>query len=134
MTTNKRTEVVSECTYHVVFCTKYKKNILNHQVVSRLDEILKLKASDINVNIIELHIHDYYVDALISCSPDEINVHKVVKGLKDFSSSVLRNEFTFIKSSLPSLWTGSYYITTVGEISKKQAEYYISQQKVRGEK
>jgi len=47
----------------------------------------------------------------------------------DSSSRVLRKEFPFLKSRLPSLWTRSYYCESVGHISEETIRKYIEDQK-----
>jgi len=42
---------------------------------------------------------------------------------------VLREEFPFLKSRLPSLWTRSYYCESVGHISEEAIRKYIEDQK-----
>jgi putative transposase len=37
-----------------------------------------------------------------------------VKRVKGLSSSLLRKQFPVLKSRLPTLWTHSYFISTVG--------------------
>ncbi|MCC0705097.1 transposase [Clostridioides sp. ES-S-0049-02] len=52
-------------------------------------------------------------------------IHKVVKGLKGFSSKVLRENFPHLKSSMPTLWTNSYFCGTVGSVSLEVVKQYI---------
>jgi len=42
---------------------------------------------------------------------------------------MLREEFPFLKSRLPCLWTRSYYCETVGHISEEAVKRYIEEQK-----
>ena len=49
--------------------------------------------------------------------------------MKSYTSRVLREEFPFLKSRLPSLWTRSYYCESVGDISEESIRKYIEDQK-----
>lgn len=71
-----------------------------------------------------------HVHLLISCDP-QYGIHKVVKGLKGFSARVLRENFPHLKSSMPSMWTNSYFCATVGSVSLDVVKQYIENQQVR---
>ena len=39
-------------------------------------------------------------------------IHRLVKRIKGRTSRVLREEFPWLKSRIPTLWTNSYFVTT----------------------
>ena len=49
--------------------------------------------------------------------------------MKGASSRALRTEFPNIKSRLPSLWTNSYFVSTVGGAPLEVVKQYIENQK-----
>lgn len=49
--------------------------------------------------------------------------------LKEYTSHVLRKEQPELKSRLPTLWTRSYYVESVGHISEQTIRKYIEEQK-----
>jgi putative transposase len=49
-------------------------------------------------------------------------------GIKGHTSRVLRQEFPGLLK-MPTLWTGSYFIITAGNVSSKVIEEYIEAQK-----
>jgi putative transposase len=51
-----------------------------------------------------------------------------VKRIKGGSSNILRKEFPELLK-LPSLWTRSYYVSTIGAVSKEAIEKYTEAQK-----
>ncbi|MFD1676424.1 transposase, partial [Alicyclobacillus fodiniaquatilis] len=53
------------------------------------------------------------------------------KQLKGHTSRVLRDEFRQLKSRLPSLWTNSYFVATVGTVQLDVIKKYIEEQKSR---
>ena len=69
---------------------------------------------------------------LVRCDP-QFGIHKVIKNLKGYTSRVLRQEFPHLKSSMPSLWTNSYFVAAVGSITLGVVKQYIESQKKRGE-
>lgn len=56
-------------------------------------------------------------------------IHFVVNQLKGYSSGCLRKEFPWLCSRLPSLWTRSYFVKSVGHISEETVRKYIEKQK-----
>jgi REP element-mobilizing transposase RayT len=55
----------------------------------------------------------------------------VVNRLKGASSRILRGEFLHLKPRLPTLWSRSYYVLTVGHVSEATVKKYIESQKGR---
>jgi putative transposase len=51
--------------------------------------------------------------------------------LKGTSSHLLRQEFPSLRSRLPTLWSRSYYVGSVGAVSKAVIERHIAAQKGR---
>lgn len=125
--------IVYDCKYHIIWCPKYRKQVLIGDVERMLKNILPRKAEELGAEIIEMETDTDYVHLLISCDP-KFGIHKVVKGLKGFSSKVLRENFPHLKSTMPSMWTNSYFCRTVGSISLEVVKQYIENQQVRTKK
>ena len=122
--------VTFDCKYHVVFCPKYRRKVLVEPIDARLKALLSKKAVDIQAEIVEMEIMPDHVHLLIKCDP-QFGIHKVVKQLKGYTSKVLRDEFKSLKSRLPSLWTNSYFVATVGTVQLDVIKKYIEEQKSR---
>lgn len=69
-----------------------------------------------------------HVHLLVEVDP-QFGIHRLVKLIKGKSSHVLRKEFPQLKSKLPSLWTNSYFVSTVGVAPLEIIKQYIEQQK-----
>ena len=54
--------------------------------------------------------------------------HYIVQQIKGFTSQALRKEYPSLKSRLPTLWTRSYYIESIGHISEHTVKKYIADQ------
>lgn len=124
--------IVFDCKYHVVFCPKYRKKVLKEPVDTRLKELLLEKAMELCAEIVEMEIMPDHVHLLIKCDP-QFGIHRVVKHLKGYTSRVLRVEFRHLKSRLPSLWTNSYFVATVGTVQLDVSKKYIESQKERSD-
>ena len=105
--------VIYSCKYHVVFCPKYRRPVLVDGVDDRLKELIKETCDQLNVEIIEMEIMPDHVHLLMEVDP-QYGIHKAVKRIKGYSSRVLRQEFPWLKSRIPTLWTNSYFVSTVG--------------------
>ena len=116
------------CKYHVVFCPKYRRPVLVDGVDDRLKELIKETCDQLNVEIIEMEIMPDHVHLLMEVDP-QYGIHKAVKRIKEYSSRVLRQEFSWLKSRIPTLWTNSYFVSTVGGAPLSVIKQYIEDQK-----
>ena len=121
--------VVYSCKYHVVFCPKYRRKVLVNGVDTRLRELVNSTCGEMQVEVIEMEIMPDHVHLLLEVAP-QFGIHKVVKTIKGRSSRILRMEFPWLKSRLPTLWTNSYFCATVGEAPISIVKQYIESQKV----
>jgi len=120
--------VVYSCKYHVIWCPKYRKSILIDGADVRLKEIILQVSSELKAEVIELEVMPDHVHLLVEVDP-QLGIHRLIKQIKGVSSRLLRSEFAFIKSRLPSLWTNSYFVSTVGGAPLDIIKQYIEQQK-----
>lgn len=120
--------VVYSCKYHVVWCPKYRRPVLVEGVEVRLKELIIEICSKMNVDIIEMEIMPDHVHLLIEVDPQN-GIHRAVKQIKGVSSRVLRQEFSWLKSRIPTLWTNSYFVSTVGGAPLAVIKKYIENQK-----
>ena len=56
-------------------------------------------------------------------------VAEIAARFKGFTSHVLREEFNFLRSRLPTLWSRSYFAATVGSVTETAVRKYIAGQK-----
>jgi len=114
--------------YHIIWCPKYRRPVLVGDVEKRLRELLNQKAIEIYISIETMEIMPDHVHLFVK-SPPTASPHWIVQQLKGYSSRILRQEIPSVKSRLPTLWTRSYYIESVGHISEKTIKKYIEEQK-----
>jgi putative transposase len=113
--------------YYLVWCPKRKKPVLVGKIKERLEQIIYQVADELGIKILKLTINPDHIHLFVSAYPT-ISVHKIVKRIKSRSSNILRKEFPELLK-LPSLWTHSYYVSTIGTVSKETIEKYIEAQK-----
>lgn len=120
--------VVYSCKYHVVWCPKYRRKVLVGGVDERLKEVAREVADEMGFQIIEMEVMPDHVHMLVEVDP-QLGIHRAVKRVKGRSSRVLREEFPQLKSRLPTLWTNSYFVSTVGGAPLAAVKKYIEDQK-----
>ena len=78
--------------------------------------------------IIALEIMPDHVHLLVEVDP-QFGIHRLVKYIKGVTSHDLRKEFPSLSSRLPSLWTNSYFVSTVGGAPLEVIKQYVENQK-----
>ena len=118
---------VSNIGYHLIWCSKFRRNIFIGDIEKQLKELLYKKALELDVTIEKMEVMPDHVHLFIKSSP--INApHFIVRQFKGCTSYNLRRQFPSL-CKLPSLWTRSYYCESVGHISEESVVKYIENQK-----
>ncbi len=124
----KNSGAVFSLKYHLVWCPKYRRPVLDDVVAARLSEIIRDVSEEIEATI---HVHEIMPDHvhLFVESDPRWSVAEIVNRLKGTSSRILRNEFPHLRSRLPTLCSRSYYAGTIGSVSEETVRHYIESQK-----
>lgn len=120
--------VVYRCAYHVVWCPKYRRPVIEGAVDERLKQIVREVCAKRECNLIELETMPDHIRLLVECDP-QYGIHRLVKQIKGQSSRVLRQEFDSLRSRLPTLWTNSYFVATVGGAPLGSIKQYVANQR-----
>lgn len=120
--------VVYRCTYHVVWCPKYRRPLLVGAVDNRLKQIIRDVCAERDAPIVELETMPDHVHLLVTVDP-QYGIHRLVKQIKGRSSRLLRQEFRSLRSRLPTLWTNSYFVATVGGATLEVVKQYVENQR-----
>jgi len=119
--------IVYSCKYHIIWCPKYRRKVLVGEVEKRLKEIIDDVAIELNVEIIEMEADKDHIHILAEIDP-QLGVMNFVKKCKGRSSRILRDEFAHLKTKLPTLWTNSTFISTVGGAPLDIIRQYVENQ------
>jgi putative transposase len=114
--------------YHLVWCPKYRRPVLEGAVGSRLTELLPEYVRELDGEVLDLVVMPDHVH-LFASFPPTLAISQIMYRLKGSTSQQLRKEFPHLKSRLPSLWTRSYYVGTAGHVSAATIKRYIDEQK-----
>ncbi len=115
--------------YYLVLCSKYRKAILTGEIEERLKALLYQKAEDLKATIHALEVMPDHVHIFVESDPTFAPA-QIAAQLKGFTSHALREEFPWLKSRLPCMWSRSYYISSVGSVSESTVKRYIAAQKI----
>ena len=130
VTVRRNANIAFQCAYHVVWCPKYRRKVIGGRMEVRLKEIIAEVITGKGAWLIEMETMPDHVHLLVEVDP-QYGVHKLVKAVKGRSSRVLREEFPWLKSKLPSLWTNSYFVAAVGGAPLSVIKRYVETQKDR---
>jgi putative transposase len=120
--------VVYSCKYHVIWCPKYRRDVLKDGADVRLKEIIQEVCSECGAEVLEMEIMPDHVHLLVEVDP-QFGIAKLVKNIKGRSSRILRQEFKWCRTRIPSLWTNSWFVSTIGGAPLEVVKQYIEQQK-----
>lgn len=119
--------IVYSCKYHIIWCPKYRRKVLVGDVEKRLKELINDVALELNVEIIEMETDKDHIHILVDIDP-QFGVMNFVTKCKGRSSRILREEFHHLKTKLPTLWTNSTFIATVGGAPLEIIKQYVENQ------
>ncbi len=117
--------------YLLVWCTKYRRPLLEGKIESRLRELLFERAQELGISIEGMEIMPDHVNLSVS-SPPVHAPHFIIQQLKGHTSRILRREFGTVRSRVPTLWTRSYWCASFGRPSasrKIEVQKYLEEQK-----
>jgi REP-associated tyrosine transposase len=113
--------------YHLVWTPKRRKAVLVGNIARDCQSIIEAKCLEQGWRVVELAVQPDHVHLLVIAWPTT-SAAEIVKECKGVTSHELRQKYPAL-SKLPSLWTRSYFASTVGKVSKAVIERYIAAQK-----
>jgi len=119
-------------TAHVVFVTKYRRQVINKEIHDRLHEIFNETCQKWEVSLVDFNGEADHVHLLIRYHP-KIQLSKLIANLKTVSSRLIRKDFAERLRQVyrkPVFWTGSYFVASCGGVTVEQLKEYVKQQQV----
>ena len=116
------------CRYHVIFCPKYRRSVLREPIAERFKEVVLSMQEEQNFKVLEMEVMPDHVHLLLDVDPT-VGINILISRIKGKTSNVLNREFPELKRRLPTLWTRSKFIATVGSVSLDVVKQYIEDQK-----
>ena len=118
--------------YHFIAVVKYRKQIfINDEIISDLKTIIKQKADNFDVEIIEQECGIDHIHILFRTKPT-LEMTKFINAIKGHSSRELRKKYKkFLSDKLwgDSFWSPSYFLATTGNVTIDILKQYVENQR-----
>jgi len=102
---------------HLVWCPKYRRQVLVHVVAQRLETLLREKAAELALAMQALAIMPDHGHLFGACDPRGSRA-EIVNRLQGYMSRTLRQEFASLRSRLAPLWSRSDDAGRIGQVSE----------------
>lgn len=128
MDNNSLSHTKWNCKYHIVFCPKYRRQVIYGKLRAEIGKILRQLCAYKGVEIIEAEACSDHIHMLVSIPP-KISVSSFMGYLKGKSSLMIFDKFANLKYKYGNrrFWCEGYYVDSVGR-NKKVIEQYIHHQ------
>jgi putative transposase len=116
---------------HIIFVVKYRKKVINTQIMARLNEIFSNTLKKWDCQLIEFNGEADHIHLLIDYKPNK-PLSTLIGNLKTVSSRSIRKEHPELSEKYfynkPYFWTGSYFVATCGGVTVEQLKQYVENQ------
>lgn len=114
---------------HLVFVTKYKKNIFQKEYLDYMKELFKKLLANFESELAEFNGEKDHVHLLVNYPP-KVCISKLVNALKGTSSKMLKEKFPELKQYYlqNALWSPSYFAGSCGGAPLSIIKQYIESQ------
>ena len=122
--------VVYDLHVHLVFVTKYRRDVLSELSITDLRNIFKKVCTDFEATLVECNGEDDHVHLLITYPP-KVQLSKLVNSLKGVSSRKLRELRPEISGRYYNgvLWSPSYFAASCGGAPLDVIKQYVQNQR-----
>ena len=116
--------------YHIVWCTKYRRQVLKDGLDDDIKRMLLQLAEEYSFTIMAMEVMPDHIHLLLDCKP-QFRISDMVKILKGNTARWMFMEHPELKRQLwgGHLWNPSYCAVTVSDRSREQVTRYINSQK-----
>jgi putative transposase len=121
---------VYQLSAHIVFVTKYRKPVINQEILQRLYEIFSSTLHKWESRLVEFNGEVNHVHMLIDYPP-QVQLSKLIANLKTVSSRLIRKDFTHHIQQFhhkEAFWTASYFVASCGGVTIEQLRKYVEHQ------
>ncbi len=134
MATNQEFRTGRHCVFalhvHLVFVTKYRRDVLSEYAIKDLVAIFAKVCTDFGASLIECNGEDDHVHLLVEYPP-QVSISKLVNSLKGVSSRLLRQMRPEVRGRYFKgvLWSPSYFAASCGGAPISVIRQYVEQQR-----
>jgi putative transposase len=127
----KSSHTVYDIKYHIVWITKYRKQILRADIAHRVRELIREICRAYDVEIMKGNISRDHVHIFVSVPP-HISVSQLVQSIKGKTSRKLLMEFKSLSRAFwgRHIWARGYFVASSGNVTDEVIIKYIEQQNI----
>jgi putative transposase len=131
----KTSHTVYDCSYHIVWVTKYRYKVLVGDIGQRARMLIQEICSDNKAEIIRGRVGCNHIHIYVSVPPYQ-SIRKLVQYLKGKSSRKIQQEFPELRKRYwgKHLWSTGYFVRTSGNVTDEMVKKYIDSHDQRDEK
>jgi putative transposase len=120
---------VFEIHLHLVWTTKYRKQIMRGEIANRVRELIRQGCREEDTEILKGHVSKDHVHLLVSI-PAQVSISRLVQKLKGKSSHHLLGEFQHLRQQFwgRHLWARGYFCVSSGKVTDEVIKKYIESQ------
>jgi len=131
MVLNKTRHATYDIKLHIIFVTKYRKQIFNNEMLILIKEVFKTLLNNNGCTLIEYNGEQDHVHILINLHPT-ISISKLINVLKGVSSRRMQQQYPGLTQIYYGfnigLWSRAYYVSSVGGVNLETLKKYIQKQ------
>ena len=115
--------------YHLVLVVKYRRKVLDKQMVSRIREIGEYIGNRYHINFLEVNHEKDHMHILFKAHPKSA-LSKYIGAFKSASSRLIKKEYPHVKEKLwkECFWSQSYCLISTGGAPLEVIKSYIQTQ------
>ena len=116
--------------YHLVLVTKYRKQVIDSDILNRLGEIFLAQSERWDIEVLEFNGEEDHIHLLIKAHPS-VDLSKYINSVKTVSSRLIRKEFKTRVDQFywkPYFWSRAYCLLSVGGAPIDVLKKYIESQ------
>lgn len=115
--------------YHLVLVTKYRREVIDDDISSRLKEIFEYISVNYKISIEEWNHERDHVHVMFKGQP-KTELSKFINAYKSASSRLIKKEYPTIKEKLwkEAFWSKSFCLLTTGGATIEVVKRYIESQ------
>lgn len=128
---NKSAHSTHTLYFHLIWCVKYRRTVLTHQIGDRVKEIIREIAKEQNAIVEAVETEPDHLHVMLNLKPTH-SIPKLVQLFKGRSARLIFQEFPEIKNRLwkGHLWSPSYYVATAGGAPLETLKNYVECQRL----
>lgn len=122
----KTSHTTFDCTYHIVWITKYRYPVMIGDIAVRVRDLVRQICSENQVEILRGTVARDHIHIYVSVPP-YLSISKLVQYLKGKTSRKVQQEFPELKKRYwgQHFWAIGYFVRTSGNVTDDMIKDYI---------